>query len=100
MVRTTGKLPLYLAYGKYVIATDVGEASRVLSHVGCLLPYNGVRDDRHPARLADRLRELVIESQLLNIAEKAREVARVNFDYEMLTIKIEKVCRELVSLKY
>jgi glycosyltransferase involved in cell wall biosynthesis len=99
MVRTTGKLPLYLAYGKYVIATDVGEASRVLPQVGCLLPYNGVRDDRHPARLANQLRKLVVEPRLLKISEKAQEVARNNFDYEMLTSRVEKICRNLVGMK-
>ena len=54
MVRTTGKLPLYLAYNKYVIATDVGEAHHILPQVGCLLPYNGVRDRHHPVRLAEQ----------------------------------------------
>jgi hypothetical protein len=29
-VRTTGKLPLYLAAGRYVLASRVGEAARVL----------------------------------------------------------------------
>ncbi len=99
MVRTTGKLPLYLAYGKYVIATDVGEASRVLPHVGCLLPYNGVRDDRHPARLANQLRRLVVEPQLLRLSEKAKQVARDNFDYEILTSRVEKICCNLVGMK-
>ena len=96
MVRTTGKLPLYLAHGKYVIATDVGEASRVLPGVGCLLPYYGVRDDTHPFRLATQLRKLWAEPLLLNIAEQARQVARNNFDYETLTFKVEKVCRSLI----
>lgn len=99
MVRTTGKLPLYLAYGKYVVATDVGEASRVLPNVGCLLPYNGVRDDSHPARLATQLRKVLAEPKLLNIAEEARQVARDNFDYKMLARRVEKVCQELVGLE-
>jgi glycosyltransferase involved in cell wall biosynthesis len=99
MVRTTGKLPLYLAYGKYVMATNVGEASRVLPGVGCLLPYNGVRDDTHPPRLAEHLRKLLAEPELLSISEKARQVAKDNFDYEMLAKRVENVCRELVGRK-
>jgi glycosyltransferase involved in cell wall biosynthesis len=99
MARTTGKLPLYLAYGKYVVATNVGEASRVLPGVGCLLPYNGVRDDTHPPRLAEHLRKLLAEPKLLSICEKARQVARDNFDYEMLAKRVENVCRELVGRK-
>jgi glycosyltransferase involved in cell wall biosynthesis len=99
MVRTTGKLPLYLAYGKYVVATNVGEASRVLPGVGCLLPYNGVRDDTYPPRLAEHLRKLLAEPNLLSICEKARQVAKDNFDYEMLAKRVENVCRELVGRK-
>ncbi|MEG3435927.1 glycosyltransferase [Pannus brasiliensis CCIBt3594] len=96
MVRTTGKLPLYLAFGKYVIATDVGEARRVLPGIGCLLPYEGVRDDTHPARLAARLREALDRPERLAVAEAARRVARENFDYPMLASRVEKVCRDLV----
>jgi glycosyltransferase involved in cell wall biosynthesis len=96
-VRTTGKLPLYLAYGKYVIATDVGEASRVLPGVGWLLPYVGVRDDDHPARLADHLRGLLAEPQRLSISEKARQVAKEQFDYTLLAHRVEAICRKLVN---
>jgi glycosyltransferase involved in cell wall biosynthesis len=98
MVRTTGKLPLYLAYGKYIIATDIGEASRVLPGVGCLLTYKGVRDDTYPARLVTQLRKLVAEPRLLDIAERARQVASNNFDYAILTQRVEKTCRNLVNL--
>ncbi len=100
MVRTTGKLPLYLACGKYIVATDVGEASRVLPSVGGLLPYTGIRDDTYPTRLATHLRKLLTQPKLLDIPEKAREVARDNFDYEMLTQRVEKICQELVLKKY
>ncbi len=95
MVRTTGKLPLYLAYGKYLVATDVGEAKKVLPGVGCLLTYTGVRDDKHPVRLATQIRKLLEQPQLLQIAEKSRQVAKDNFDYQMLARRVEKVCREL-----
>jgi glycosyltransferase involved in cell wall biosynthesis len=100
MVRTTGKLPLYLAYGKYVIATDVGEASRVLPGVGCLLPYEGVRDDAHPTRLATQLRKLLAEPERLSTAARARQVAKENFDYDMLARRVEKVCRELIGMQH
>lgn len=99
MVRTTGKLPLYLAYSKYVVATNVGEASRVLPGVGCLLPYNGVRDDTHPPRLAEHLRKILEEPELLSISKKARQIARDNFDYKILAKRIENLCRELVEIK-
>ncbi|MGL6342422.1 MAG: glycosyltransferase [Waterburya sp.] len=96
MVRTTGKLPLYLASGKYVVATDVGEAKKVLPDVGCLLPYIGVRDNKHPSRLALQLKKLLDKPEILQIAEKAKQVAKDNFDYQMLARRLEKVCREIV----
>jgi glycosyltransferase involved in cell wall biosynthesis len=95
-VRTTGKLPLYLAHQKYVIATDVGEASRVLPGVGCLLPYIGVRDDQHPMRLAIQLRKLVNDPSLLDIAKQAPKIAVEHFDYDVLAKRVELLCRKLV----
>ena len=57
-VRTSGKLPLYLACGRFVLATDVGEAARVLPRE-MLVTYNGANDPDYPARLVERLRELL-----------------------------------------
>jgi glycosyltransferase involved in cell wall biosynthesis len=97
MVRTTGKLPLYLAYGKYVIATDVGEASHVLPQVGYLLPYGGIRDDSHPARLATHLSMLLDHPDRLSISVQARQVAEEQFDYRVLAQRIERMCQGLVN---
>lgn len=97
MVRTTGKLPLYLACGRYVIATDVGEAQRVLPNVGCLLPYAGVRDDQHPARLAAHIKELLADPSRLQVSEKAQEVAKSEFDYKVLANRVEQICLNLVN---
>ncbi len=96
-VRTTGKLPLYLACGKYVIASDVGEASRVLPGVGCLLPYRGVRDEEHPARVAQHLRALRADPGPLRCTEQARQIAADHFDYDLLAGRLERLCCELVS---
>jgi glycosyltransferase involved in cell wall biosynthesis len=51
-VRTTGKLPLYLACGRPVLASHVGEAARVLGPLGWTIPYRGRLDRGYPARLA------------------------------------------------
>jgi GT2 family glycosyltransferase/glycosyltransferase involved in cell wall biosynthesis len=51
-VRTTGKLPLYLACRRPVLATHVGEAARVLGPSGWTIPYQGRFDPGYPARLA------------------------------------------------
>lgn len=97
MVRTTGKLPLYLAYGRYVIATDVGEAKRVLPRVGWLLPYEGVRDNHHPARLAEHLKLLLAEPERLQVDTAAKDIARNNFDYKILANRVEKLIETLLK---
>lgn len=99
MVRTTGKLPLYLAYGKYVIATDVGEAKHVLPGIGCLLPYEGVRDDCHPVRLSEHLKLLMAEPNRIKVSKAAFQVAEENFDYTLLAQRVENVCRDLIQEK-
>jgi glycosyltransferase involved in cell wall biosynthesis len=96
-VRTTGKLPLYLAAGRYVVATDVGEAHRVLPGVGCLLPYRGVRDDEHPRRLAGHLRVLATERSQLQSADAGPEVWAREFDYDMLARRAWLFCCEIAG---
>ncbi len=51
-VRTTGKLPLYLASGCPVLASHVGEAATLLGPLGWTLPYDGTVDRSYPRRLA------------------------------------------------
>jgi glycosyltransferase involved in cell wall biosynthesis len=96
-VRTTGKLPLYLACGKYVIATDVGEASRVLPGLGCLLPYTGVRDDAHPERLARHVETLLDDPKRIAVAERARACAAAHFAYTTLAQRVAHLCCDLVA---
>jgi glycosyltransferase involved in cell wall biosynthesis len=54
-VRTTAKLPLYLACGCPVLASDVGEAKRLLGPLGWTIQYDGVVDRTYPYRLATEL---------------------------------------------
>ena len=57
-VRTTGKLPGYLATGRYVLATRVGTAADVLPDE-MLLDYYGSWDLSYPERLAGRIAEVM-----------------------------------------
>ena len=74
-VRTTGKLPLYLACGRYVLASRVGEAARVLPGE-MLVPYEGTVDKEYPSRLAERVRALAAAPSRLSLgAQRHRDRA-------------------------
>jgi glycosyltransferase involved in cell wall biosynthesis len=92
-VRTTGKLPIYLACGRFVLASDVGEAARVLPQQ-MRLRYDGVLDREYPKRLAARIRELVPHRPLTSPA--SRRLAAEHFDYDRLASRIERVLEEVL----
>jgi glycosyltransferase involved in cell wall biosynthesis len=81
--RTTAKLPEYLASGTAVVCTDVGEAHRWLRESGQTLPYQGMRDDAYPDRLAARLRDW-LNQDLGPLRAHNRDLALRMFDYEVL----------------
>ncbi|MFQ5809934.1 MAG: glycosyltransferase, partial [Armatimonadota bacterium] len=98
-VRTTIKLPEYLACGKYVIASDVGEASLLLPGIGSLLPYRAgvVRDDDYPLALAREIDRLAAHPELTSeVAERARRVARERFEVGMLADEAEQMLQDIV----
>src|SRR4029079_2086776 len=89
-VRTTGKLPLYLACGRYVLASRVGEAARVLPGE-MLVPYEGTVDKGYPSRLAERVRALAAAPGRLSLGAGGVAIARQHFDYDMLAGRLETV---------
>jgi glycosyltransferase involved in cell wall biosynthesis len=89
-VRTTGKLPLYLACGRYVLASHVGEARYVLPPQ-MLVPYNGTVDRAYPARLAERVDALLRDRTLLQRGRHGVAIAREHFDYDMLAERVDGV---------
>lgn len=93
-VRTTGKLPLYLATGRYVLASDVGEASLVLPPE-MRVEYVGVRDDGYPARLATRIREIVARGERISPREESVAIARERFEYDMLAKRVGDLVESL-----
>lgn len=89
-VRTTGKLPLYLAMGKYVLASDVGEASLVLPPT-MLVPYEGIKDENYPRRLAERILTLLASADMLARADEIRAIGKQHFEYSSLAEKLAVV---------
>ena len=89
-VRTTGKLPLYLACGRFVLSTKVGEAARVLPPA-MLIPYNGTKDAEYPERLAARVRTLLQDPVYLEQHAISVGIAHTNFDYNVLTAEIRRI---------
>ena len=88
--RTTGKLPLYLAAGRYILASDVGEAARVLER-DMLVPYEGVKDEQYPSKLAARIGAILAEPHLLARASANIALARKYFDYSLLAQRAGRV---------
>jgi len=89
-VRTTGKLPLYLACGRYVLASRVGEARFVLPSE-MLVPYEGTVDRAYPARLAERVAAIARDRSTLQRGSEGVAIARKHFDYDMLSVRLATV---------
>ncbi len=94
-VRTTGKLPLYLACGRFVLASEVGEAARVLP-AEMLVTYNGIRDPEYAARLAARVEALLQHPESLRHPEASVAIAKENFDYQVLAVRMRQTLNELL----
>jgi glycosyltransferase involved in cell wall biosynthesis len=78
-VRTTGKLVQYLQQNRFVLATEVGQASWVLPRE-MLLPYSGAVDRDHPRRLAMRLASLIDDPSQLKLGAVGTEIVCSQFD--------------------
>jgi glycosyltransferase involved in cell wall biosynthesis len=89
-VRTTGKLPLYLACGRYVLASRVGEAALVLPD-DMLVEYDGTFDPHYPHKLAERIRRLLDDRTLLRRGLENVATARCRFDYAVLAERVWQV---------
>jgi len=97
-VRTTGKLPAYMASGCYVIASDVGEA-RLLLPPEMRLRYDGVKDDAYPGRLARKIAELAgsKRQRLVQATEATVARARAELTYPYLSSIVERVLEPLLD---
>lgn len=94
--RTTAKLPEYLACDRYVLATAVGGAAEVLP-AEMLLPYEGSHDPLHPARLAERLRELVPRQPELRRGAGTRSIALERYSYPVLAGRLARFLQKVTA---
>ncbi|HKL89042.1 MAG TPA: glycosyltransferase, partial [Salinibacter sp.] len=86
-VRTTGKLPLYMACGRYVLATKVGEAEYVLPD-SMLIPFTGSHDPNYTDLLVDRVQGLLAQRSTLSLGQRNRDWAIQQFDYTVLSDRL------------
>jgi glycosyltransferase involved in cell wall biosynthesis len=98
-VRTTGKLPLYLACGRFVLATDVGEASRVLPPE-MLVPYEGSKDRTYPSRLAARIECLLQNPRDIEKRSPSISIAKTHFEYNVLAARLAKLLNCPANVRY
>jgi len=97
-VRTTGKLPLYLATGRYILASDVGEAARVLAPE-MLVAYEGVKDEQYPQKLANRIRAILDHPEILEGAAANVGLAKKHFDYSLLAERVGSVIEKTIMAR-
>jgi len=92
-VRTTGKLPEYMAASCYILASRVGDAE-VLLPTGMTLAYEGAVDAHYPARLAQRIKELRQHPEQLKERETLPAMAQRHCAYEVLAKEFKQVLLE------
>jgi glycosyltransferase involved in cell wall biosynthesis len=91
-VRTTGKLPLYLACARPVLASHVGEAALILGPLGWTVPYVGVLDRDYPGRLGTAIEAWRIDPAGASARKQtALDVAREFFDEETMRERLNTV---------
>jgi glycosyltransferase involved in cell wall biosynthesis len=95
-VRTSGKLPLYLAAGRYVLASEVGEAAFVLDRE-MLVQYEGVKDLEYPRRLSERIRTILSSPEVLKRSEGNIALAQEHFAYSRLAERVGHVIESVLD---
>lgn len=87
-VRTTGKLPEYLACGRFIIASDVGENKKVIKKNGILIRYNGVKDSTYPRKLAKEIKKILAKKDVLSKGRLGIQIAKEKYEYRKLSKKL------------
>jgi glycosyltransferase involved in cell wall biosynthesis len=93
-VRTTGKLPLYLAAGRYILASKVGEAAIILDQE-MLVDYQGTKDQNYPLRLSQRVLSVLDHPEKLECAARSIALAKTRFDYSILADRLKQILQAM-----
>lgn len=96
-VRTTGKVPEYMAAGCFVLASRVGEAELLLPGI-MLVDYDGEVDPAYPGRLAERIRQLEANRELLSVKSTLPRTAARLCSYPVLSAEFRRVVSEAADL--
>jgi glycosyltransferase involved in cell wall biosynthesis len=94
-VRTTGKLPCYMACGRYILASRVGTAADLLPG-SMLLDYDGHWDESYPRKLANRLAAIASNPQCLSEGLTLRQTAE-QFSYLRLSEQVQQLIEFLAT---
>ncbi|MGI9069214.1 MAG: hypothetical protein ACR2HX_22775 [Pyrinomonadaceae bacterium] len=97
-VRTTGKLPLYLATGRYILASDVGEAKIVLRQE-MRVDYEGGKDQEYPQKLKRRIEAILEHPELLELSAGNVTLAKKYFDYAILAERMKEVIDKTIRIR-
>jgi glycosyltransferase involved in cell wall biosynthesis len=97
-VRTTGKLPLYLATGRYILASDVGEATIVLGRE-MRVDYVGDKDREYPQKLKRRIEAILEHPELLELSANNVALAKKYFDYAVLAERMKEVIEKTIRIR-
>jgi len=93
-VRTTGKVPEYMAAGRFILASRVGDAEILLPEP-MLLEYQGEVDPKYPGRLAARIREVFHSDDLRRLGATLPERANRLCSYETLSTEWSRLVGSL-----
>lgn len=94
-VRTTGKLPGYLAASRYILASAVGTAQQVLPDC-MLVPYSGSWDLTYPGKLAERIREIVKDPAILQHDTMRLRAIAERFSYTLIAAQARRLIDDLL----
>jgi glycosyltransferase involved in cell wall biosynthesis len=99
-VRTTGKLPLYLACGCPVLASDVGEARRLLGPLGWTIRYEGIVDAAYPTRLAGMIARWAQDPNGVAMRRRqALEVSAQHFGVELVQARVQEAVESVLRAR-